>query len=78
VALLRERGYDARRNRVKTIVLVAVEHTAPLTSPAYEGGASEERTAAKWEQHFNELARRRHSAKAPPPGLFCSPQLADA
>jgi uncharacterized protein len=61
LALLRERGYDARRERVKTIVLVAVEHAAPLISPAYEGDASEEQIAAKWEQHFAELARRRRA-----------------
>jgi predicted pyridoxine 5'-phosphate oxidase superfamily flavin-nucleotide-binding protein len=61
LALLRERGYDARRERVKTIVLVTVEHAAPLTSPAYEGGASEERIAAKWEQHSTELAGRRRA-----------------
>jgi hypothetical protein len=59
LALLRECGYDARRERVKTIVLVAVEHAAPLTSPAYEGGASEEEIAARWERHFAELTRRR-------------------
>jgi uncharacterized protein len=29
LAVLRERGYDARRERVKTIVLVMVEHAAP-------------------------------------------------
>ena len=61
LALLRERGYDARRERVKTIVLVTVEHAAPLTSPAYEGGASEEEIAAKWEQHSTELAARRRA-----------------
>jgi uncharacterized protein len=59
LALLRERGYDARRERVRTIVLVAVEHAAPLVSPAYEGGASEALVAAAWERHFDELARRR-------------------
>jgi predicted pyridoxine 5'-phosphate oxidase superfamily flavin-nucleotide-binding protein len=61
LALLRERGYDAGRERVKTIVLVTVEHAAPLTSPAYEGGAGEEQIAAKWEEHSAELARRRRA-----------------
>jgi predicted pyridoxine 5'-phosphate oxidase superfamily flavin-nucleotide-binding protein len=59
LALLGERGYDASRERVKTIVLVAVEHASPLISPAYDGGASEEEVAARWEQHFGDLARRR-------------------
>jgi uncharacterized protein len=61
LALLRERGYDANRERVRTIVLIAVEYAAPLISPAYERGASEERIAAKWEQHFDELAQRRRA-----------------
>lgn len=59
LALLRERGYDANRERVRTIVLVDVERAAPLISPAYEGGTSEATIAAKWERHFAELARRR-------------------
>jgi predicted pyridoxine 5'-phosphate oxidase superfamily flavin-nucleotide-binding protein len=61
LALLAERGYDARRERVRTIVLVTVEHAAALTSPAYEGGASEEQIAAKWEQHAADLARCRRA-----------------
>jgi hypothetical protein len=61
LALLAERGYDARRERVKTIVLVTVERAAPLISPAYEGGASEKQVAAKWEQHSAELAVRRRA-----------------
>jgi uncharacterized protein len=61
LALLRERGYDANRERVRTIVLIAVDYAAPLISPAYEQGASEERIAAKWEQHFDELAQRRRA-----------------
>jgi predicted pyridoxine 5'-phosphate oxidase superfamily flavin-nucleotide-binding protein len=61
LALLRERGYDASRERVKTIVLVAVDRAAPLISPAYEGGASEAQIAAHWELHFSPLGRRRHA-----------------
>jgi predicted pyridoxine 5'-phosphate oxidase superfamily flavin-nucleotide-binding protein len=41
LALLRERGYYATRERVQTIVLVRVERAAPLVSPAYDSGASE-------------------------------------
>ena len=41
LALLRERGYDASRERVRTIVLVRVERAASLISPAYDSGASE-------------------------------------
>lgn len=60
LALLRDRGYDASRDRVKTIVLVEVVTAAPLISPAYDGDTSEEAVAAKWEQHYDELARQRH------------------
>jgi hypothetical protein len=59
LALLRERGYDARGERVKTIVLVEVEHAAELISPAYDGGASEAEVTARWELHSQELSRRR-------------------
>ena len=59
LALLAERGYDARRERIRTIVLVEVERAAALVSPAYEGGASEKAIAARWERHFADLAAAR-------------------
>lgn len=61
LALLRERGYNAHRGRVRTIVLVEVETAAPLISPAYEGDTSEQAVAAKWERHYDELGKRRHA-----------------
>jgi hypothetical protein len=65
LALLRERGYNASRERVKTIVLVKVELAAELISPAYDSGAREETVAAKWKLHFDELnTHRRHDAPA--------------
>jgi uncharacterized protein len=39
--LLRERGYRATPERVRTIVLVRVVDAAPLVSPAYDDGATE-------------------------------------
>jgi predicted pyridoxine 5'-phosphate oxidase superfamily flavin-nucleotide-binding protein len=42
LALLRERGYDATPERIRTIVLIRVEHAAPLVSPVYDTGASED------------------------------------
>jgi predicted pyridoxine 5'-phosphate oxidase superfamily flavin-nucleotide-binding protein len=62
LALLAERGFDARRDRVRTVVLITVEHAAPLVSPVYDGGADEADVADKWERHRAELARRRRSA----------------
>lgn len=61
LALLAERGYDAGPDRIKTIVLVRVDRAAPLISPAYDGGASEEAVEARWERHFSELAERRRT-----------------
>ena len=59
LALLAERGYDARPERVRTIVLVKIEQAAPLVSPAYDAGATEEVVAARWERHLTDLLKRR-------------------
>src|SRR4029450_2648739 len=59
LALLAERGYDARPERVRTIVLVKIEQAAPLVSPAYDSGATEEAVAARWERHLKALLQRR-------------------
>src|SRR5579859_3634460 len=61
LALLAERGYDARRERVHTVVIIKLERVAALISPAYDGDASEEAVSARWERHFNELAKRRRT-----------------
>jgi uncharacterized protein len=58
--LLAERGFDASPERIRTIVVIAVEAAAPLVSPAYDSGASEEAVAAKWENHAADLAAKRH------------------
>jgi predicted pyridoxine 5'-phosphate oxidase superfamily flavin-nucleotide-binding protein len=61
--LLAGRGFDARRERIKTIVLIRIERVMPLVSPAYDEGASEDDVAAKWEAHAETLASRRHRAR---------------
>jgi predicted pyridoxine 5'-phosphate oxidase superfamily flavin-nucleotide-binding protein len=61
--LLAGRGYDARRERIKTIVLITVEHASALFSPAYDGGASEDEVATRWEAHGEALAKKRHTAR---------------
>src|SRR5579859_509499 len=53
--LLGERGYDASRERITTIVVVAVERASPLVSPAYDSGASEEQVARVWERRVAQL-----------------------
>jgi predicted pyridoxine 5'-phosphate oxidase superfamily flavin-nucleotide-binding protein len=62
--LLSSRGFDAREERVRTIVLIAVERAAPLLSPAYDDGATEEDVSARWEKHFRALAQQRREPAA--------------
>jgi predicted pyridoxine 5'-phosphate oxidase superfamily flavin-nucleotide-binding protein len=50
--LLAERGYNASRERVRTIVIIRVEQAKPLISPAYDSGLTEEEVAAVWERHI--------------------------
>src|SRR5262249_38911108 len=59
LALLAELGYEASPERVRTIVLVKVEQVARLISPAYDGGASEEEVAGRWERRLREMLKRR-------------------
>jgi uncharacterized protein len=59
LALLVERGYDARPGRVRTIVLIKIEQVAQLISPAYDVGATEEVVAERWERHLTDILRRR-------------------
>jgi predicted pyridoxine 5'-phosphate oxidase superfamily flavin-nucleotide-binding protein len=49
---LRDLGYDASPERVRTIVLVRVESAAELVSPAYDAGATEEETLARWQAYW--------------------------
>jgi hypothetical protein len=61
--LLAARGFDARRERIKTIVKVRVERAVALVSPAYDRGAGEDEIVARWEAHAEVLAKRRHPAR---------------
>jgi predicted pyridoxine 5'-phosphate oxidase superfamily flavin-nucleotide-binding protein len=59
---------ERARQRVRTVVLVAVERALPLTSPAYDLGLSEEEVRATWERHHLALgeAHRRRAGGAQP------------
>jgi predicted pyridoxine 5'-phosphate oxidase superfamily flavin-nucleotide-binding protein len=61
--LLAGRGFDARRERIKTIVRVRVEQAVALVSPAYDQGASEDEVVARWEAHAEALAKRRRPVR---------------
>ncbi len=41
------------------IVLMKVEHAAPLISPAYNSGESEARVSTRWRRYWEDLWRRR-------------------
>ena len=59
LALLADRGYDASHERIRTIVLVKVEHAAQLISPAYDGGAGEDEVMERWDRHLRDILKRR-------------------
>jgi predicted pyridoxine 5'-phosphate oxidase superfamily flavin-nucleotide-binding protein len=50
LALLAERGIAVTPEQIRAIVLIAVDEAEPLTSPAYDTGASEAEVAAWWRE----------------------------
>jgi uncharacterized protein len=57
--VLAERGSTTPRERINAIVIVALKAAAPLISPAYDEGASEQEVAAVWERRFDALRKAR-------------------
>ena len=57
--VLAERGSSIPRERIRTIVIVAVDRAAAVLSPAYDAGASEAEVAATWERHAEALRQSR-------------------
>ena len=57
LAILRERGSTTKRERIRSIVVIDVTDAAPLVSPAYDDGASEEDVSDRWIRHHTELHR---------------------
>lgn len=60
--LLTERAYDVGRDQANHIVVIAVEHAAPLISPAYGGEVSEGEIAARWKRYFDAVYEHRRAA----------------
>ena len=52
-----KRAPGPARDRVRAAVLMRVERAAPLISPAYDLGASEEEVAARWRARHLEAVR---------------------
>src|SRR5262245_2514416 len=53
--LLREAGSTIARDRIQSIVVVAVHEVGRLISPAYDGGATEAEIRTRWLAHFAAL-----------------------
>jgi predicted pyridoxine 5'-phosphate oxidase superfamily flavin-nucleotide-binding protein len=61
LGVLRERGLSADRDRVRHVVVIEVADAAPLVSPAYDLGMTEEEVVARWLAHHTAL----HPPSAP-------------
>jgi len=46
------RFYETDRERVNTVVIVDVEQAAPLVSPAYDDGSTEDEIARRWLNNY--------------------------
>jgi predicted pyridoxine 5'-phosphate oxidase superfamily flavin-nucleotide-binding protein len=56
----RERGGDTGLgSRIRSVVVVAVEWAAPLVSPAYDSGATEEEVRAEWRAYYDGIEKAR-------------------
>jgi predicted pyridoxine 5'-phosphate oxidase superfamily flavin-nucleotide-binding protein len=53
--VLRERGSTLTPDRVRSIVVVAIDTAAPLWSPAYDSGATEADVVERWLRHHAAL-----------------------
>jgi uncharacterized protein len=54
LAFYGERGVEGE---IRAVVLVEVGRAMPLTSPAYDLGASEQEVRERWERHYEALRR---------------------
>jgi uncharacterized protein len=41
--------------RIRAVVIVAVQHAAPLVSPAYDLGLQEQKIRRRWQRHYQAL-----------------------
>jgi predicted pyridoxine 5'-phosphate oxidase superfamily flavin-nucleotide-binding protein len=53
--ILRDEGSMAKRERVRSIVVIDVTEAAELVSPAYDDGATEQSISESWLGYYNEL-----------------------
>jgi hypothetical protein len=55
--ILGDRRLTATRDRVHSIVVITVTSAAPVVSPAYDDGTTEETIVQRWLQHYDSLHR---------------------
>jgi uncharacterized protein len=55
VAVLEELGYTTPRTSIRSIVLIEIDSAAPIISPAYASGVTEEDVAASWLRRYEGL-----------------------
>lgn len=53
--VFRQRGFTTRLERIRALVVIEVTAAAPLTSPAYDDGATEGAVTERWLAHHNGL-----------------------
>ena len=61
LAVLKARGSSLTADRVRSIVVVEVTDAAPMWSPAYDDGSTEEDIAERWVQYYTDLHAQRRS-----------------
>jgi uncharacterized protein len=47
------------RSEIRSVVIVEVLRAAPLISPAYDNGATEEEVSQRWETYYRSLREGR-------------------
>jgi uncharacterized protein len=55
--ILRDQGSTAKRERVRSIVVIEVTDAAELVSPAYDDGATEQAISDSWLGYYTDLHR---------------------
>ena len=78
LSVLRERGSTTARERIRSIVVIEVTNAAPLFSPAYDTGATEESLAERWLRHHADLHPRAVTSASVAPVLGCEQVMAVA
>jgi predicted pyridoxine 5'-phosphate oxidase superfamily flavin-nucleotide-binding protein len=58
--VFRQRGYTTRPERIRALVIIEVTDAAPLLSPAYDDGTTEQAIVDRWLDHHNRLHPSAH------------------